>query len=310
MRRSGFLFACAALLAFTALAAFAGPATAGERTVALCMSHMTNAFTIEMSDAIKKRAEELGIRLIVNDGGKDAARQVGQIESLIAQGVDGVIVEAVSVDGIQPAVNLAKEMGVPFVTVNQKATNQRNATSFVGVSHEDGSELEMLEAAKALGGKGNVVLLLGPMGSDAQIGRSAGYKKVLDKNPEMAVVFEQTANWDTEVALKLMENWLQTGKQIDAVVAQNDGMALGALKAIEDAQMRDKIKVYGLDAVPDALAAIKAGRLTGSVSQNTAAQGTKSVDVMADALAGKQVPAEVIVEQMFIDKSNIDQFVK
>lgn len=307
MKRSRFPFACVALLAFTA---FAGPAAAGERTVALCMSHMTNAFTIEMSDAIKKRAEELGLRLIVNDGGKDAARQVGQIESLIAQGVDGIIVEAVSVDGIQPAVNLAKEMGVPFVTVNQKATNQRNATSFVGVSHEDGGELEMQEAAKALGGKGNVVLLLGPMGSDAQIGRSAGYKKVLDKNPDMAVVFEQTANWDTEAALKLMENWLQTGKQIDAVVAQNDGMALGALKAIEDAQMRDKIKVYGLDAVPDALAAIKAGRLTGTVSQNTAAQGTKSVDVMADALAGKTVPAEVIVEQMFIDKSNIDQFVK
>ena len=300
-----------ALLSGVALVlALSAAAPAGERTVALCMSHMSNAFTIEMSDAIKKRAAELGLNLIVNDGGKDAARQVGQIESLIAQGVDGVIVEAVSVDGIQPAVNLAKEMGVPFVTVNQKATNQRNATSFVGVSHEDGGELEMLEAAKALGGKGNVALLLGPMGSDAQIGRSAGYKKVLDKNPGMAVVFEQTANWDTEAALKLVENWLQTGKQIDAVVAQNDGMALGAVKAIEDAQLQAKIKVYGLDAVPDALAAVKAGRLTGSVSQNTSAQGAKSVDVMNDALQGKEVPAEVIVEQMFIDQSNVDQYIK
>ena len=287
-----------------------GVARAGQWSVALCMSHMSNAFTIEMSDAIKNRAAELGIRLIVNDGGKDAARQVGQIESLIAQGIDGIIVEAVSVDGIQPAVNLAKEAGVPLVTVNQKATNQGSATSFVGVSHEDGGELEMAEAAKALGGKGNVALLLGPMGSDAQIGRSAGYKKVLDKNPGMQVVFEQTANWDTEAALKLMENWLQTGKQIDAVVAQNDGMALGALKAIEDAQMQAKIKVYGLDAVPDALAAVKDGRLTGSVSQNTSAQGAKSVDVMADALAGKSVPAEVIVEQMFIDRSNVDKYIK
>ena len=288
------------------------PAASGaaERSVALCMSHMSNAFTIEMSDAVKKRAAELGVTLIVNDGNKDAARQVGQIESLIAQGIDGIIVEAVSVDGIQPAVNLAKEVGVPLVTVNQKATNQENAVSFVGVSHEDGGELEMAEAAKAVGGKGTVALLLGPMGSDAQIGRSVGYKKVLDRNPGMKVVFEQTANWDTEAALRLMENWLQTGTKIDVVVAQNDGMALGALKAVEDAQLQKEIKVYGLDAVPDALAAVQDGRLTGSVSQNTSAQGAKSVDVMVDALNGKQVPKEVIVEQVFIDKSNVAQYLK
>lgn len=283
---------------------------AGEKKIALCMSHMSNAFTIEMSNAIKNRAQELGVNLIVNDGSKDAARQVGQVESLIAQGIDGIIIEAVSVDGIQPAVNQAREAGIPLVTVNQKVTNQGRATSFVGVSHEDGGELEMTEAAKALGGKGNVALLLGPMGSDAQIGRSAGYKKVLEKNPDMKVVFEQTANWDTEAALKLMENWLQTGTQIDAVVAQNDGMALGALKAVEDAQLQDRIKVYGLDAVPDALAAIRDGRLTGSVSQNTAVQGSRSVDILIDAMNGKEVPPEVIVEQMFIDKSNVEKYIK
>ncbi|MDR1612593.1 MAG: sugar ABC transporter substrate-binding protein [Planctomycetota bacterium] len=296
-------------IALTLAACFTA-AQAGEWKVALCMSHMSNAFTIEMSDAVKNRARELGIDLIVNDGNKDAARQVGQIETLLAQGIDGIIVEAVSVDGIQPAVNMARESGVPFVTVNQKATNQDRATSFVGVSHEDGGELEMLQAARDLGGKGNVALLLGPMGSDAQIGRSAGYKKVLDRNPGMAVAFEQTANWDTEAALKLVENWLQTGREINAVVAQNDGMALGAVKAIEDAQLQDKIKVYGLDAVPDALAAIKNGRLTGSVSQNTSLQGSTSVDVMLDALNGKSVPPEVIVEQMYIDKSNVAKFIE
>jgi ribose transport system substrate-binding protein/inositol transport system substrate-binding protein len=168
----------------------------------------------------------------------------------------------------------------------------------------------MAAAAKALGGKGSVALLLGPMGSDAQIGRSAGYKKILDQNPGMSVAFEQTANWDAEAALKLVENWLQTGKPIDAVVAQNDGMALGALKAIEDAQLLSRIKVYGLDAVPDALAAVKDGRLTGIVSQNTSLQGSRSVDVMFDALSGKTVPPEVIVEQVFIDAANIAGYAK
>ena len=297
-------------LLFSAVVFAQAPAGAAEYSVALCMSHMSNAFTIEMSDAVKKRAAELGVNLIVNDGGKDAARQVGQIESLIAQGIDGIIVEAVSVDGIRPAVNLARETGIPLVTVNQKASNQENAVSFVGVSHEDGGELEMSEAAKAVGGKGNVALLLGPMGSDAQLGRSLGYKKVLDKNPGLKVVFEQTANLDTEAALRLMENWLQTGTKIDVVVAQNDGMALGALKAVEDAQLQASVKVYGLDAVPDALAAVKDGRLTGTVSQNTSAQGAKSVDVVLDALNGKSVPKEVIVEQVFIDKGSVAKYMK
>ncbi len=296
----------AALALFSAV--LACPARAGEKIVALCMSHISNAFTIELSDAVKKRAGELGIRLIVNDGNQDARRQTGQIETLIAQGVDGFIVEAASVDGIRDAVEKAKKAGIPLVTVCQKVTNQDQAAGFVGASHERGGEIEMAAAAKALGGKGNIALILGPVGADAQLGRSAGYAKILGENPGMRVAFEESASWDEEIASELMAEWLQSGEPIDAVVAQNDGMALGAVKALEAAGRAGTIPVYGFDAGPEALAAVKEGRMAGTVSQNTALQGSRSVDVMAEVLEGKDVPPEVMVDLLLVDRSNVEQF--
>jgi inositol transport system substrate-binding protein len=281
-----------------------------KQKYALLMSHMTNAFTMELSGAVKAKADELGVELTVFDGENDAAKQISQAESAVTQGYSGIIIEAISVDGIKPAVEAAKNAGIPVVTVNQKIKEQELANSFVGVSHVEGGELEMKTAAEAIGGKGNVAFLLGPMGSDAQIGRSEGYKKVLENYPDIKVVFEQTANWKTDEALKLVENWLQTGTEISAIVANNDGMALGALKAVEDAKLQDKIKVYGLDAVPDALAAVKEGRLAATVSQSTTDQGTKAMEACYKVVNGETVEKEIIVGHTLITKDNVSQFIK
>jgi ribose transport system substrate-binding protein/inositol transport system substrate-binding protein len=170
--------------------------------------------------------------------------------------------------------------------------------------------LEMKTAAEALGGKGNVAFLLGPMGSDAEVGRTDGYKQVLKDYPDIKVVFEQTANWNTDEALTLVENWLQTGTQIDAIVANNDGMALGALKAVEDAKMLDKIKIYGLDATPDALAAVKDGKLAATISQGTTGQGQKAMETCAALVKGDKVDAQILLPFILITKDNVDQFIK
>ncbi|MBR0600566.1 sugar ABC transporter substrate-binding protein [Clostridiales bacterium BAD-6] len=275
---------------------------------ALFMTHMSNAFTIELSDAVKAQAEELGVELTVNDAGQDVAKQISQIETAVNQGVDGIIIEPVSVDGIIPAVQMAKEAGVTVVIVNQQISDPSAADAYVGVSNADGGEMEMTKAAEDIGGEGNVAFLLGPMGSDAQIGRSEGYQRVLDKNAGINKVFESTAEWDTAKALSLVENWLQAGKNIKAIVAQNDGMALGALKAVEDANLQDSIKIYGLDATPDALAAVKEGRLTATVSQSTTAQGTEAMKACYAIANGETVDSEILVDFTLITKDNVDDF--
>lgn len=243
--RKVLLMAMGIMLMTSSLLFAAGSAEDGDakpERYALMMSHMTNAFTMELSDAVKSKAKELGVDLTVFDGGQDVSKQISQVESAINQGYAGILIEPASVDGIKPAAEAAKKAGIPLITVNQRITDQELASAYVGANPVEGGELEMRTAAEAIGGKGKVAFLLGPLGSDAQIGRTQGYYNVLKEYPGIEVAYEQSANWRTDEALKLVENWLQTGVELKAIVANNDGMALGALKAVEDAKCLIKLK--------------------------------------------------------------------
>jgi len=275
---------------------------------AFLISHQTNAFTNELTAAVTSKADELGIEVNVYDAEKDVAKQVSQIETAVTQGVAGIVIEPVSVDGVVPALAAAKEAGIPVVVVNQKISDPTAAHSFVGVENFDGGMMEMKAAAEDIGGSGNVAFLYGPLGSDGQIGRTGGYNEVLKDYPDIEVVFEGVANWVTDEALALVENWLQTGTELKAIVANNDGMAMGALKAVEDAQLLDSIKVYGVDATPDALAAVKEGRLTATISQNTTVQGTTAMETVHQLAMGEEVEAEILVDFVLITIENVDEY--
>jgi ribose transport system substrate-binding protein/inositol transport system substrate-binding protein len=285
-----------------------GEGRSGKPVFMLCISHMTNAFTKTVADSMSAAAKEAGAELIINEGGNDISKQISQMESGINQKVNVIIVEPVSVNGVIPAIEAAERAGIPVVVFNQKISDPSKATTFVGVSNDTLGAIEMKRAVQDLGGRGNIAVLLGPNGSDGQLGRSKGYADVLAQNPNVKIVFQETANWTTEEALRLAENWLQTGTQIDAFVCQNDGMALGAVKAIEDKGLSGKIKVYGLDAVPDALKAVKEGRLTVSVSQETESQSRKAIEIAMKLYRGEKVPAENLVEGGVIDSSNVDKY--
>jgi len=305
-----FIVTIFSLFLITLIAGCAQKPAEKDKPYAFFISHQTNAFTNELTAAVTSKAEELGIEVTVYDGGKDVAKQVSQIETAVTQGIAGIVIEPVSVDGVIPALEAAKAAGIPIVVVNQKISKPEAADSFVGVENFDGGVLEMKTAAEDIGGSGNVAFLLGPLGSDAQIGRTDGYYEVLKDYPDIKVVFEQTANWATDEALVLVENWLQTGTEIDAIVANNDGMAMGALKAVEDAQLQDKIKVYGLDATPDALAAVRDGRLTVTISQNTTAQGTTAMETVYKLASGESVEPEILVDFVLINIDNVADFLE
>lgn len=273
-----------------------------------CISHMTNAFTVTAAEAMEAAAEAAGAKMTVVEAGQDINKQVSQIEMAINTS-DVIIIEPVSVDGVLAAVTNAMNAGVPVVIFNQAISDPSRASCFCGVANADLGYMEMKRAIEDMGGAGNVAILLGPLGSDGQLGRSEGYDKAIaETNGKVKVVFQETANWTTEEALVLAENWLQTGTQIDAFVCQNDGMAMGAVKACEDKNL--PIKCYGLDATDDALRAIKEGRLEISVSQNTEAQAQASVDCAMKLWKGEEVPSQVMAEGAIIDASNVDEYLK
>ncbi|MCI9485158.1 MAG: sugar ABC transporter substrate-binding protein [Clostridiaceae bacterium] len=276
--------------------------------LALLMSHQTNAFTTAVSAGAVEMGEQLGVQVDVLDGKQDPATQASQIETCIAQGYDGVMVEPISADAIVPAVKAANEAGMPVLTVVQQMKNQDSmAIAYCGGDESKSGQLQMEHVIDVIGEEANIVVLYGPMGSDAQLSRKAGYDEVLANYPGIQIVFEDTANWTTEEALSKVETWLQTGTKIDAVVSQNDSMALGALKAVEDAGM--DIPCFGLDAVDDALASIKAGRLAGTVSQDAHGQGAMAVEVLTAYLNGETIEPLNFTECVWIDGSNIADYV-
>ena len=118
------------------------------------------------------------------------------------------------------------------------------------------------------------------------------------------VVFQDSANWETEPALSLVENWLNSGKNIDAIISQNDGMAVGAAKAVSDKKLTGKVKIYGVDATSEGLQAVLDGKLAATIGQGTAQQGELAADAAADLLEGKMVQAETIVPNDVYTKAN------
>ena len=279
--------------------------------MALFMSHMTNEFVKTLSSSVQKEAEELGYTgdsFKIYDGKNDVATQVSQIEQAVTLGVDGIIIEPISTDGIVKVVKDAEKVGVKVVILNQRISDQNATDTFVGADNESKGAL-MKKVMEDLDGKENIVELLGPMGSDGQVGRSKGFDSVLKEYPDVKVVASDSADWDTAKALTLTENWL-TSSDIQAVVALNDGMAVGAAQAVKEAGLTDKIKVYGVDATSDGLNAISNGGMTATVSQGTEDQGKISADLCSNFIYGKAVPKEVIATNVVYTKENIDEILK
>lgn len=286
----------------------ADTADSGEKPVVyFCISHMTNAWAVTASDSMKAEAEAQGAELTVLEAGQDINTQVSQIEMAVTNGADAIIIEPVSAEGVLAAVKSAEEAGVPCIIYNQNISDPSVATCFVGVSNEDMGYMEMKKACEEIGGKGNIALLLGPLGSEGQIGRSAGYTKALEEYPDVQVVFEEDAEWTVDAALKLVENWISTGTQIDAVVSQNDNMALGAVKAFEDAGITG-VPAYGVDAVDDALTAIQEGRLTATVDQATPLQSQLAIAAAIKLANGETIESEYLADPAIIDASNVADY--
>ncbi|MEA4894995.1 MAG: sugar ABC transporter substrate-binding protein [Oscillospiraceae bacterium] len=275
-----------------------------------CISHMDNDWAVTASDSMTAAAKAAGANLTVNEAGQDINTQVSQIESAINQKADCIIIEPVSADGVLPAVEEASAAGIPVIIFNQNISDPTKATAFVGVSNEDLGYMQMKRACDDIGGKGNVAILTGPVGSEGELGRSAGYKKALAEYPDVKEVFNDDGQWTTENGLKFAENWLQTGTDINAFVCQNDNMAMGCVKAIEDKNLSGQIKVYGLDAVKDALQAVKDGRLTATVSQSTEQQSQNAIDAAMKLFKGEKVDSEILAQGTIIDSANVDQYLK
>lgn len=279
-------------------------------TIGYCFQGLSDEYIVFLKESVDAKAKEMGVKILIADGQMSAEKQVSQVENFIAQKVDCIVMNPISMDGCAPAVDAAVKANIPIITLISITSNQDKATCYVGSNSIESGEIEMDIAAKALGGKGKIVVLHGQMGHDAQIGRYDGLKNILKNYPDIEIVAEQTGNWSREEGMTIMENWLSSGKQIDAVVAQNDAMALGALMAIEARGLTSKIKVFGIDAIPEAINALEKGTMQGTVFQDAKGQGEKSVEIALKVALGETVEKEVYIPYLPVLKEDVPKYKK
>lgn len=268
---------------------------------------LKNEFTVRLANAAQAKCDELGIELEVYDGDYDASTMISQVETMIANGVDGILFDPVDADACATAVDIAIEHGVPMVGVNARV-NHDGLTSYVGSLDVTAGEMEMQFMADHLGGKGKIVIIEGPLGQSAQLERREGIDNILAQYPDIEVLADQTGNWSRAEGMTLMENWLNTFEQIDGIVGENDEMALGAYNAAEAANL--DIPAVGVDGITDALTAIKEGKMIGSMFQDGWGQAQKGVEVLLDAINGKEVEKNYWIDFELVTPENVDEFMQ
>ena len=234
------------------------------------------------------------------------ALQIDQINNFISSGVDAIISNPVDTDATVAMTQAAEAAGIPLVYVNREPINVDSLPSsqaFVGSDEVDSGTQETKAVCQLLKdmGKGDsaeVVILVGGLSHMAARVRTQDVHDVV-ATPEcsfMKVVEEQTANWSRDEANDLMTNWISGGIEFDAVIANNDEMAIGAIQALKSAGISmEEMIVAGIDATQDALSAMAAGDLDVTVFQNAAAQGAGAVDAALTIAKGGSVERVIYI---------------
>src|SRR5579864_6299389 len=295
------------LLTTLLLASLAGPAHAV--TIGVSMALFDDNFLTAVRAAMRERAREEKVSIQFEDAQNDIGRQLNQTQNFIAQKVDAIIVNPVDTDATPRMTRLILRAGIALVYVNRLPADKQlpAGVAFVGSDERQSGTLQMLEVCRLLGGKGDIVIMMGELTNQSARQRTADVHEVIARPQCQAirVLAEQSANWKRTEAADLMSNWLSAGLHPQAVVANDDEMAIGAIQALKRSRLLASTVVAGIDATPDALAAMKAGELRVTIFQNATAQGAGAVDTALKLARHEQVPSFVWVPFELVTPANL-----
>src|SRR6516162_656847 len=282
------------LLALAAATILSNPAFATK--VGVSMDKFDDNFLTVLRNGMADYAKTLpGVTVQIEDAKDDVSKQLSQVQNFIANGVDAIVVNPVDTSATAAITKAAADAGVPLVYVNREPIDVDKLgrkAAFVASNEAESGTLETKEICKLLGGKGDILVMEGILSNQSAVQRTADIHDViaLPDCKGMKIVAEQTAEWDRTKGQNLMTNWLSKGMKYDAVISNNDEMAIGALQAMKAAGVDTKKAIVGgVDATQDALASMKAGDLKVTVFQNAAGQGKGAIDAAVALTTGKPV---------------------
>ncbi|MFJ2773977.1 substrate-binding domain-containing protein [Streptomyces sp. NPDC087300] len=301
--------ALAAVVAAAVIGAvsFFNSGSSGSTTkVGMSLSTLNNPFFVQMKEGAQAEAEKAGIDLTVTDAQNDASQQSNQLQNFTGEGVKSIIVNPVDSDAAGPAVRGANKSDIPVVAAD-RGVNKAETATLVASDNVAGGRLAAKTLAEKLGGKGKIVVLQGTAGTSASRERGQGFAEGIKAYPGIDVVAKQPADFDRTKGLDVMTNLLQSHKGVTGVFAENDEMALGAVKALGD-KAGDSVPVVGFDGTPDGLKAVEAGTLYASVAQQPKELGRIAVQNAVRAAQGKDVRTMVKVPVKIVTEKNVKDF--
>ncbi|MER6575548.1 substrate-binding domain-containing protein [Nonomuraea sp. NPDC001023] len=278
----------------------------GDIKIGMSVSTLNNPYFVQLRSGAEAEAKKEGVTLTVTDAQNDASQQVNQVQNFTSQNMKAIIVNPVDSDAAAPAVKAADRVKIPVIAAD-RGVNGAEVAQTVASDNVAGGKLAAQELAKQLGEKGSVVVLQGTAGTSASRDRGQGFAEGIAAYPNIRVVAKQPADFDRTKGLDVMTNMLQSNPGITGVFAENDEMALGAIKAL-GAKAGRQVKVVGFDGTPDGLKAVQAGTLAASVAQQPSLLGQQAVQAAVKAAKGETIDKTVAVPVKVATKENVADF--
>ncbi|MEN5090471.1 sugar ABC transporter substrate-binding protein [Pseudomonas protegens] len=291
----------------------ASGAALADIKIGVSMSQFDDTWLTYLRESMDQKAKSLpdGVKLQFEDARSDVVKQLSQVENFISQKVDAIVVNPVDTAATKKITEAAVKAGIPLVYVNRRPDDLNLPKGVVTVASNDleAGKMQMQYLADKMGGKGDIVILLGDLANNSTTNRTKGVKEVLAQYPGIKVDQEQTGVWLRDKGMTLVNDWLTQGRKFDAVVSNNDEMAIGAAMALKQAGVeKGSVLIAGVDGTPDGLRAVKKGELALSVFQDAKGQADGSIDTAVKMIKHEPVEPAVWVPYRLITPDNVDQF--
>ena len=277
--------------------------------IAVVISTLNNPWFVVLGESAAGRARELGYEAQIFDSQNNSAREAEHFDNIIAMGYAAILFNPTDADGSVLNVKRAKEAGIPTFCMDREINSKDAATTQLLSDSFTGCVKLGQYFVRQVGKKGNYVEILGLVGDNNTWNRSNGFHSVVDEFPELKMVAQQSADFDRNKAMDVMETIMQANPDIDAVFWGNDAMAMGAYQATLAAGKADKIKVFGFDGAKDAVDGIAAGKIAATVMQFPVMMARTSADLADEYIKGKRnFAGKTPVEVVLVTPDNVSKY--
>ncbi len=282
----------------------------GKIKIGVTLGNFEDTFILSLKNYIdsyvkSEYADE--VEVVFADAKDDDCIQIGQVENFIAQQVNVVIILPVNTERTDPMTLACKEAKIPVVYLNREPRKLGDYVFYIGSDEKQAGKLQGEYIAKALNGKGNIAILMGQLDTESTFKRTEGVEEAVRDYPNIKIVKKQTGNWKKSLSMYITKHWFLSGSKIDAIISNNDEMAIGAIRYLEGAGKLDKTKILGIDATLDAIADLEAERITATVFQNGKVQAEGAVDKAVKVVKGESVdqitwiPFQLVTKDIYKD---------